>query len=274
MTVRNGKMDVELLGGRVLPEVDAILYGTGYDGFRYPYARVWSRPLSFIEAEAITHRAQQLLDSHSSEHAQTLHDLDQAAVRAYDQGTAHGPSRPDDGQPAWIQGLEKAMWGSAWTDAWISLHPERRGTIQEEMNPPAQVPWSPARIVGVHKQTLFARNPSLAFAGLPVSFTPFTTVDGYLWYVRSLWDGSIDPLEVGLGTDYTQRLADETDRIHLLRQTQAKNPRPPIPPPDAGSRTGWVPPPPVGNTSYHLEAPEEVEFLSKYLAGPVLRVKP
>lgn len=276
VTVRNGKMDVELLGGRVLAQVDAILYGTGYDGYRYPYARVWSRPLSSTEAETITQRVQRLLDPTSLEHRQTVQELDHAAIRAYDQGTAHDPFQPDNGQPAYIQELERILWGSAWADAWTSLHPEPRGTIQEELNPAAAqgAPWSPARIVGIHKHTLFARNPSLAFAGLPVSFTPFTTVDGYLWYVRSLWDGSIDPLEVGLGTDYGQRLTDETDRIQLLRQTQANNSAAPIPPANAGSRTGWIPPPPGGNTSFHLVAPEEVELLSKHLADPVLRVKP
>lgn len=279
VTVREGKMDVELLGGRILEGVDAILYGTGYNGFRYPFARVWSRPLTIEEAKTVTSHARAVLDSQSPVHAQTVQAVSHAAVQAYGQGTAHSPFAADDGQPAWIQNVEKALWGPAWVNAWESLHPEPRGTVQEEWEQASspssfQSAWSPARIAGTHKQTLYARNPSLAFAGLPVSFTPFSAVDAYMWYVRSLWDGSLPPTSVGLGTDYAARLADETERVKYLRQVRESAAPSHIPGPDAGTRNGWTPPQPKGNISYHTLPPEEPEFLSNQLAEPVLRVKP
>lgn len=272
VSVRNGKMDVELLGGRVLQGVEAILYGTGYDGFRYPYARVWSRPLTPSESESIGARAQEVLDSQSAVHVATIRALNEAALGAYKQGTAHTAFVPDDGQPGWIQGIEKALWGDAWANAWVSLHPERLGTVEEGH---ARVEtWSPARIVGVHKQSLYARNPSLAFSGLPVSYTPFTSSDGYMWYVRSLWDGSISPASVGVVSDYTSRLKDETERVEKLRKVRESIAPLPVPEPDAGSRSGWIPAPSGGNVAYHTLPPDEPDFLAQQVAPYVLQAKP
>ncbi|EIN09189.1 FAD/NAD(P)-binding domain-containing protein [Punctularia strigosozonata HHB-11173 SS5] len=101
--------------------------------------------------------------------------------------------------------------------------------IGEPVPPLSEEDWPP-RIKGLWAHSILARNPTLAFIGLPVSFTPFPLADLMGWLVRSVWDGSYSIPE-GLEA----RLAEERERIELI-----KNRRDQLPSVQAAQRERWL----------------------------------
>ncbi|KAF8722728.1 hypothetical protein AX14_009636 [Amanita brunnescens Koide BX004] len=62
------------------------------------------------------------------------------------------------------------------------LNRNEDGTNQRMPAPLASLSIKPYRVPSIHRYILYAYNPTLAFVGLPMSFTPFTVAD-----VTSIW---------------------------------------------------------------------------------------
>ena len=57
----------------------------------------------------------------------------------------------------------------------------------------------PYRVPSVHRHILYAYNPTLAFVGLPMSFTPFTTADLSSTWLALAWSGRLPYPETARG---------------------------------------------------------------------------
>lgn len=300
------RMHVHLLGGRILHNVDAILYGTGYRTCRFPLMRLLDRPVSPTSQDAIHARASALLVTGPAAADESLARVEKACLAAYRAGTGLARFDASDSghQPQWMQAVEQAVWGAELARApdgqqvWGSgLRPQTAGTAPEVSGlrrsgscggTPKRHMWSPERILGLHKHTLLARNPMVSLINVPTSATPFTAADAYTWYTRAVWDGSLELRTVGLEADTgcVERVVDETERVEQLRAvherveaqlgaaTAAEPGRRLVPPRDAGSRTGWAPPAMPEHSLYHLLWPQEDVFLAQQLAQPVERAHP
>ncbi|KAJ6452647.1 hypothetical protein C8R45DRAFT_1040461 [Mycena sanguinolenta] len=130
----SGKLDLELLGGSTLTDVDAVVLGTGYSAAAAPFVRVLQPPTLQLSAPQ----------------SQTL-------------------------------------------------------------NPLTSADTSPPRIPSLYKHILYAPNPTLAFIGAVMSYTPFTLAD-----VASTWLALFFARRLAIPASLPERLAGERARLEKV----------------------------------------------------------
>jgi hypothetical protein len=70
-----------------------------------------------------------------------------------------------------------------------------------------------SRIPSLHRHILYAPNPTLAFIGLPMSFTPFILSDASSTWLALAWSGSLPYPDT-----VADRLVEEKERLESLRK--------------------------------------------------------
>lgn len=76
----------------------------------------------------------------------------------------------------------------------------------------------PQRVSSLYYQVVHARNPTLAFVGLPISHTPFVSSDLTSWFIRSIYDSSFS-----LPSTLSSRLEYEEKRVRILQERKTKS---------------------------------------------------
>ena len=79
----------------------------------------------------------------------------------------------------------------------------------------------PARIPSLFRQILYARNPTLAFIGAIVSFTPFAFSDLTSTWLSLVWSGRI-----WVPDSIQDRLQDEQERLKTLHELRSQTDNP------------------------------------------------
>ncbi|KAL1746136.1 hypothetical protein HDZ31DRAFT_81448 [Schizophyllum fasciatum] len=89
----------------------------------------------------------------------------------------------------------------------------RSGTLTPLMHPPP----APHRIPALHRHILYAPNPSLAFNGSAMSYTPFTIADVTSAWLALAWSG-----EVAYPEGVEERLESERERLRGIEEARAR----------------------------------------------------
>ncbi|KDN44738.1 hypothetical protein K437DRAFT_294747 [Tilletiaria anomala UBC 951] len=249
-------LDLELEDGTFLRNVDTVILGTGYDGFRYPFVHLLSpsrsagTELHLQKCDTIRKRAAELVDASRDDVQRAwAHFVQQVSERgiladyAASAGGANAPRTARELQHLlWAEPLDggDAAVGAFWAPMEQTSSPTfaepaaarpngADGSAASHTPSPTghnptwagedAVTWTPPRVGGLYRHCLLARNPSLACIGLSVSFTPFTSTDTYSWLVRSIWDGSSDAFpdfEAGDGDGKALLRARLQDETHRI----------------------------------------------------------
>ncbi|KAJ7232306.1 hypothetical protein B0H12DRAFT_1145451 [Mycena haematopus] len=130
----SGKLDLELLGGSTLTDIDAVVHGTGYSAASAPFVRVLQPPSLQLDAA----------------------------------------------QP-------------------------------QSLTPLTSADTSPERIPALYKHILYAPNPTLAFIGAVMSYTPFTLAD-----VASTWVALFFARRIAIPASLPARLDGERARLEKV----------------------------------------------------------
>lgn len=76
-----------------------------------------------------------------------------------------------------ISDIDMVIFGTGYRPYPSFVHVSKRdddGTNRGQLEPLASLSIKPYRVPSIHRHILYAHNPTLAFVGLPMSFTPFT----------------------------------------------------------------------------------------------------
>ncbi|CAO1637835.1 unnamed protein product [Sympodiomycopsis kandeliae] len=187
--VTGQRMDLTLADGSVIPDVDHLILGTGYQAGIYDWVHVLRIGAS---QEDLNQLAQCGLKraSHSSSW-----ELDIPALKA--------------------SGIlqDSSLWTPLTPPA---RHPTRSSSLQDyqfllSTSTSDLDKKYPRRVPHLHSHVLNSHNPSLSFSSLTISFAPFVLSDLSSRYIRSVWQG--DTL---LSNDLTTRRQAELQRWQLL----------------------------------------------------------
>lgn len=194
-------IDVTFANGETLTDVDHLVWGTGYQVGIYDWVHVQARKHTQQDIERLANAGVTLSPEG------WVVDSDQLAHSGFD---AEELGLSD----LWADLTPPARYP---TTQQPTIKPQRRNLTALTAEQPVDTDW-PNRVPHLHFHTVNARNPTLSFGALMVSFAPFVLADLVSHYVRSLWEG-LQPLS---STSFDERRQDELNRVERLAVLKAE----------------------------------------------------
>lgn len=195
------RLHLTLASGEVVTDVDDLIVGTGYQIGVYDWVHVLQREAGVGDVAEL--RACGVKRSQSG-----AWDLDVQRLR--DSGGLSALSSPPSTLYTPLTPPPRDISVSNAED--LARHP----FLIRDSSSPLDSAY-PRRVPHLHNHILNARNPTLAFSALIVSFAPFVLADLVSRYIRAVWEGG-----VRLSGDVEERRRAEVERWALLRERKAE----------------------------------------------------
>lgn len=247
--VRDDKsIHLTLADGEVIHDVDHLIVGTGYQVGIYDWLNVLRRPAESDDVRALEESGVTWNEGRDG------WDLDTGKLQSH-------------------RGLYSLS-----SDLYVPLTPPSRHPTKEDplshdylvrgSKEPVDEAY-PQRVPHLHNHILNARNPSLSFSALIVSFAPFVLADLVSRWIRCVWQG-----DVRVPTNFGARREAEAERFSLLSQRRKDlEDKKKQPPAVSSGKAQLQSQPPSSLLAFHTLGTSEWPF-QQSLHETLLKVKP
>ncbi|CAO1637211.1 unnamed protein product [Parajaminaea phylloscopi] len=203
-------LDLTLANGDVLTDVDHVIFGTGYQVGVYDWVHVQARQAGPADYDKLQAAGVAIEDGHWKV------DSDRLAREGFDPAALGLDDLWADLTPP--QRLPQDHSGKA---AESSARPSPTRTLHSLTTKMPADPEVSYRVPHLHFHVVNARNPTISFGALMVSFAPFVLADLLSHYVRTLWEGR----QVLSDVSFDERRIDELQRMDKLAELRAQRDR-------------------------------------------------